>query len=118
MRRYLPILCAVPLLLLLPDCGSSPDAAAPCIMVNGSLYCTGGAAKPTAVLPEGYTLAGTLEAVRYRPRENLTGQVAEGSQLYVRPTAPEAVCIRVPNREGCSRFILQALPPTAQTGGD
>ena len=107
------VICALLLALLLPGCGSSPDTTAPCVKVNGYLYYTAGA-KPVEALPEGYTLAGTLERVQYRPREDMTCQnMADGSELYLNPIAPEAVYIRFPGREDYSLYQLHALPPTA-----
>ena len=90
---------------VLPGCGSSPDAAAPTLKANDRIYCLDGTAKPFSDLPEGYALAGTLEMVKYSPRENMTGRVADGSELYTSPEKPETVYIRIPDGEGYIRFI-------------
>ena len=113
MRTF--VFICILLALLLPGCGSSPNTTAPCVKVNGYLYYTSGS-MPVDKLPEGYELAGTLERVNYRPRENMTGTVAKGTELYVNPTAPEAVYIRVPDRDGYSLYKLDVLPPTQMPG--
>ena len=110
MRRVF-ILGLILLALLLQGCGSSPNTTAPCVKVNGYLYYTSGS-KPVENLPEGYELASTLERVNNHPREDMTGNVADGSELYVNPAAPEAVYIRVPGIEGYSLYKLDFLPPT------
>lgn len=113
MKKRILALCLVCILLLLPGCGSSPNATVPRVMVNGYLYSAWANPKPVETLPEGYTLAGTLERVSGRPREDMTGNVANGTELYTCPTAPEAVYIRVPGRDGYSLYKLDFLPPTA-----
>ena len=118
MKKYILILCAacVLLALLLPGCGSSPNATVPRVMVNGYLYSAWTNPKPVETLPEGYALAGTLERVSGQPREDMTGNVPKGTELYTCPTAPEAVYIRVPGRNGYSLYKLDFLPPTQMPG--
>ncbi len=113
MRTF--VFICILLALLLPGCGSSPSTTAPCVKVNGDLYYTSGS-MPVDKLPEGYELAGTLERVNNRPRADMTGNIADGSELYVNPAVPETVYIYVPGIEGYSLYKLDFLPPTQMPG--
>ena len=93
MKNRIALLLALALLCVFQGCASpAPTAEKPQVMVRGTLYYMSGEQAAEA-LPDGYFSAGTLEGVKGFPREDMSGSVPDGSEVYVSETRPEAVYV-------------------------
>ena len=101
MKKPLLLFAALLLLCALAGCGKTKNTAEkPCVLVGGTLYYMGGERAADA-LPEGYMSAGKLEGVRDFPREEMTGLVPDGSEVFVSEERPEAVYVRMQGSYTC-----------------
>ena len=101
MKKPLLLFAALLLLCALAGCGKTKNTAEkPCVMVRGTLYYMSGEQAAEA-LPDGYFSAGTLEGVKGFPREDMSGSVPDGSEVYVSETRPEAVYVSMDSGYVC-----------------
>ena len=109
MKQRIGLLISLVLALFCVFAGcASPahTAEKPCVMVRGMLYYMSGE-KAAEALPEGYLSAGTLEGVEGFPREDMSGSVPDGSEVYFSETRPEAVYVSMDTGYVC--FTVEKL---------
>ena len=105
MKKPLLLLLALLLLWAPAGCGKNNPAEKPCVLVGGKLYYMSG--EKTDALPEGWHSAGTLKKSGGFPRDEMTGLVPDGSEVYVSEARPEAVYVRMAG--SCACFTAEKL---------
>ena len=110
MKKTLIFFAFLFILCVFAGCSNAVNTAEkPCVLVRGTLYYMSGAEQPET-LPEGYLLAGSLEKTDSFPRDEMTGNVPDGSEVYVREEQPEAVYVRLKGSFVC--FTVEKLQYT------